>query len=265
MHVIYILIACIFWGGDPIIRYPLVEGGISIQGLVFWEHVLMVLLVSPYIPGAISIIRKDRQLLILFILLGCISSALATLTFTRAFTYLSPSLVILLQKLKTFTGLILAAWLLKEKPGREFYFWSGIAIIGALLVSFPHIEAFLSEKAHHREKGAYAFIGYGLVGITILGWGGGTVLARMLMERGVKPMTLMAGRYGIGLGCLIPLVAQDVNLLPVSGDQAVKIFLMTLFSGYVAVRLFYKGLEKVNASITSILELFSTLFAVSMS
>ena len=264
LPILLILIACLLWGVDPILRFPLVEAGTPVTTIVFWEHIIMVALLAPHLPQAIRALRSNPQLIYSFLLLGVLSSALATLTFTWAFTYLSPSLVILLQKLKTFTGLAMAAWLLGERPGATFYWWSGLAMLGGLMVSFPHLKALVLEETQTYE--AYKpLIGYGLVAVTIVGWGGGTVFARQILQQGVREMPLIAGRYTVGLLCLLPLVSGNISALAIDSEGFGRIIIMTIFSGYVAIILFYKGLARTNASMTSILEMFSTVFAVGFS
>ena len=265
MSFAYIITACFLWGLDPIFRYPLVNGGLSVVGLVFWEHIFMVLFLSRNVSAVYKTFFRNPDVVIWFLLLGILSSGLATLTFTWSLSYLNPSLVILLQKLKTIAGLGLAAVVLGEKASEKFYLWALLAMVGALLISFPHIEAYWNASPEVASEFEEIWVGYLLVGITIIGWGGGTVFARKLMEKGVDSFQLMTGRYSIGLLTLIPIVLFDTAATEINISQFGTVFMMTAISGLLAVFLFYKGLAKVSASVTSVFELFTTFFAVAMS
>ena len=96
-----ILIACFLWALDTLIRYPLVESGLSPITIVFYEHVILSLIFG---WGAVSAFKRIGELKVAdifsFFVVGCIGSALATVAFTESFHFLNPSLVILLQKLQ---------------------------------------------------------------------------------------------------------------------------------------------------------------------
>jgi drug/metabolite transporter (DMT)-like permease len=79
-------------------------------------------------------LRPKEWVAVLIIAIG--SSALASVAFTKAFSFVSPSVAILLQKLQPLLAISLAAGLLGERLRGRFWLWCGLALLGAYLISF---------------------------------------------------------------------------------------------------------------------------------
>src|SRR6476469_7093165 len=96
-----VILACLFWGMDTLIRYPLVERGINPVTIVFYEHCILTVIFSlSLIPNIKRIGELKLADVFSFLVIGGLGSAIATVAFTESFQYLNPSLVILLQKLQ---------------------------------------------------------------------------------------------------------------------------------------------------------------------
>ena len=105
-----ILLASLLWALDTLIRYPLVDSGLSAVTIVFYEHLILSLFFGWGVFAAIKRIGELRVSDIFsFFVVGCVGSALATVAFTESFHFLNPSLVILLQKLQPVIAIFLAA------------------------------------------------------------------------------------------------------------------------------------------------------------
>ena len=80
-----IAVAAALWGADGLLRQPL-AGQLPAATIVFWEHLLIVAVLVPFLPSALRAFRsatpKERAALIL---IGAGASAVATALFTRAF------------------------------------------------------------------------------------------------------------------------------------------------------------------------------------
>lgn len=138
-----VILACLLWGMDTLIRYPLVERGINPITIVFYEHCILTLIFS---LGLIPNIKRIGELklsdVFSFLIIGGVGSAIATVAFTESFQYLNPSLVILLQKFQPVVAIILAAIVLKEEIQKQFLVWAAVCLVGGLLISSPDIERF---------------------------------------------------------------------------------------------------------------------------
>jgi drug/metabolite transporter (DMT)-like permease len=260
-----VILACLLWGMDTLIRYPLVERGIDPVTIVFYEHCILTLIFS---SGLVAHIKRIGELkiadLFSFLIVGGVGSAIATVAFTNSFQFLNPSLVILLQKLQPVVAIILAALVLKEEIQKQFMIWAGVCLVGGLMVSSPDIERFY--KLMVSNVGAVttdaAVKGYALVGISIVGWGATTVFGKRLSMVGFETKTIMAGRFLTGLLVLTYFVQWDRNLILPSGEDYLRILIMVIISGALAMWFYYQGLKKLTAKTTAIAEMFFPFFAI---
>lgn len=262
-----VILACLFWGLDTLIRYPLVERGINPITIVFYEHCILALIFS---SGLVLKIKRLGELKISdvfsFLVIGGVGSAIATVAFTESFRYLNPSLVIILQKLQPIVAIMLAAIILKEEIQKQFLIWASVCLFGGFLVSSPDIERFYSLVVHNPAAvtSDVALKGYVLVAVSIIGWGATTVFGKRLSMVGFETKDIMSGRFMTGLLVLIPFVQWDRNLVLPEGEDFLKIVLMVIISGALAMWLYYQGLKRLSAKTTAIAEMFFPFFAIIM-
>ncbi|MBA2406188.1 MAG: DMT family transporter [Bdellovibrionales bacterium] len=260
-----VILACFFWGMDTLIRYPLVERGINPITIVFYEHVVLTLIFS---LGLIPAIKRIGELkladIFSFLIIGGLGSAVATVAFTESFHFLNPSLVILLQKFQPIVAIVLSALVLKEQIQKQFLIWAAICLVGGLLISSPDIVRFydLMRTDLGKVTSDGALHGYALVGISILGWGATTVFGKRLSMVGFDTRSIMAGRFLIGLLVLIPFVKWNSSMILPQGEDYLRILIMVLISGALAMWLYYQGLKRLSARTTAIAEMFFPFFAI---
>ncbi len=260
-----IILASLLWGMDTLIRYPLVERGIHPVTIVFYEHCILSLIFS---LGLIKHLKKFGELklidLVSFFIVGGLGSAIATVAFTESFQFLNPSLVILLQKLQPLVAITLASLVLKEEIQKQFLIWAMVCLIGGLLVSSPDIERFfiLMQSDFGAVTSDVALKGYGLVAVSILGWGAATVFGKRLSLSGFEPRSIMAGRFLTGLLMLLPFVHWNQSMILPQGNDYLKILVMVIISGAVAMWFYYQGLKRLSAKTTAIAEMFFPFFAI---
>jgi drug/metabolite transporter (DMT)-like permease len=250
---------------DTLIRYPLVERGINPVTIVFYEHFILTILFSfNLIPNLKRIGELKIADVFSFLVIGGLGSAIATVAFTESFQYLNPSLVILLQKFQPVVAIILASIILKEEVQKQFVAWAFVSLIGGLLVSSPDIERFYSLMVSNFSAvtSDVAIKGYGLVGISILGWGAATVFGKRLSMVGFETKSIMAGRFVTGFIVLIPFIQWNRALLLPHGEDYLRILIMVMISGALAMWFYYQGLQKLSAKTTAIAEMFFPFFAI---
>jgi drug/metabolite transporter (DMT)-like permease len=260
-----IILACLFWGLDTLIRYPLVNRGINPINIVFYEHCILTLIFSvALIPKIKRIGELKLADLFSFLIIGGLGSAIATVAFTESFQYLNPSLVILLQKLQPLVAIVLASVVLKEEIKKQFLFWAFICLGGGLLVSSPDIQRFYSLMVtdFNAVISDVAIKGYMLVAVSIIGWGAATVFGKRLSMFGFETKNIMAGRFLTGLFFLLPFIQWNRNLILPHGEDYLRIFIMVLISGALAMWFYYQGLKKLSAKTTAIAEMFFPFFAI---
>lgn len=264
MGVFLIFTASLLWALDTLIRYPLIYGGLSATKIVFAEHLLLTLGFTPVLwkmgRNLKSFSTKD---LVNFGIIGGLGSALATLAFTKAFSLLNPSLVILLQKLQPMIAILLAFYVLKEPLKKEFLGWALLCLLGGLLISYDDLSRglLLLGKGKDLFEGR-ALMGYALTLTAVFGWGASTVFGKELVNKGHKESDVMAGRFFAGLLFLIPaLVGEDAPLIR-QGAIWGKIFVMVLISGFAGMAFYYQGLKRIPARLAALAEMFFPFCAI---
>jgi drug/metabolite transporter (DMT)-like permease len=260
-----VLAACAFWALDSLVRYPLVNGGVDAFAIVFYEHlILSVIFLVVFFKSLPKIWDSKLSHLFYFFMIGGVGSALATLAFTRAFYFLNPSLVILLQKFQPVIAISLARIVLKEKVQRVFILWALVCLAGALLISYEDILNLYTSEKNISELLLHpgALQGYILVFISVFGWGAATVFGKKLFLVGYQDEQIMAGRFILGFVCLIPFYTMNKTLFTHSVDVYGQISLMVLVSGLLAMYLYYHGLRKISARACSLTEMFFPFMAV---
>ncbi len=261
----FILLAAFLWALDTLIRYPLVESGLSPITIVFYEHVILSLIFG---WAAVTAFKRIGELKVAdifsFFVVGCIGSALATVAFTESFHFLNPSLVILLQKLQPVIAIFLAAIVLKEPIDKKFILWAAFCMVGGLLVSSPDIERFyhLMVQDFSLVVSDSAVRGYVLVLISIVGWGSATVFGKKLTLAGFDTRSILSGRFLLGLIALIPFVTWNRSLILPHGEDYLRIFIMVFLSGAMGMYFYYQGLKRISAKTAAIAEMFFPLFAI---
>ncbi len=257
--------ACVLWAIDTLIRYPLMQGGVDSFAIVFYEHLILsiifLVVFFKYLP---KLNRTKPVHILLFLFIGGVGSALSTLTFTQAFNYLNPSLVILLQKFQPVVAISLAHFVLKERIKKEFILWAIVCLTGALIISYQDIYNLIQSDERLSEMliRPGAILGLLLVFFSVFGWGASTVFGKKLVQLGYQDEQIMAGRFLTGFLCLIPFIPFHHDLFTHTVDVYGKVSLMVFVSGLLAMYLYYHGLRKVSARACSIAELFFPFMAV---
>ena len=255
-----VFIAAMLWATDAPFRVHLTKE-LSSSFIVLAEHFIDVLFILPVLwwkRREIKTLGGKECLAVLVIAVG--SSALASVAFTKAFSYVNPSVAIVLQKLQPLLAIGLAASLLKEELRARFWLWAGVAIAGAYVVSFPN----LSPKLFEGETFNPNFMGVALALTAAALWGAGTVLGKYVLSS-ASFQTMTALRFLLAFVFLLGMNAYQKSF-PAFGAVSAKtwlyIVIIAVTSGVVSLFIYYKGLTHTNASIATLAELGFPLAAV---
>jgi drug/metabolite transporter (DMT)-like permease len=243
--VVLIAIAAAMWGTDPIIRKTMTPTT-SATTIVFGEHVILVLCTLPFlVPALRSAGRAGRSYIAAAVVVGAGSSAAATILFTDALIRASdPITPVVIQKIQPLVAVACAALLLGERPRTGFVWFFLPALVGFWLVNQPHP---LDPSA----KGTLVIIE--ATGAAAL-WALGTVLGRY-MCRELEFQHVLTLRFFFGLiACAIALPIMGAPAYSNSHDTVLILYL-ALVTGLLALSLYYHGLQRTPAILSSLAEL----------
>jgi drug/metabolite transporter (DMT)-like permease len=252
--------AAMLWATDAPFRTYLTKD-LSSSFIVLAEHAVNLLFVIPVLFfnwRELATFTKREWAAIIVIAVG--GSALASIAFTQSFSYVNPSVAILLQKVQPLIAISLAALFLKERMHKYFWIWALVAIAGAYLISFPDIRPQMYEGEVFNPN----MLGVLFALAAALLWGASTVLGKYAL-RTSSFQTLTALRFGIAFVFLMMLSAAQDQLPPfasITPTDWLFIAIVAMVSGVFSLSIYYYGLQFTKASIATLAELGFPLAAV---
>ncbi|WP_433278013.1 DMT family transporter [Pseudonocardia xinjiangensis] len=239
-----IAVAAALWGTDGLLRQPL-AGQLPAATIVFWEHLLIVLVLVPFLPSAVRAFRsatpKERTALVL---IGAGASAVATALFTQAFQLGDPVTPLVLQKLQPVIAVVAAALLLGERVRGGYWLFAVPALAGAWLM------AFADPFSAGPKAVAAALLAVGAAAL----WAVGTVLGRMVSVR-IASRDVTVLRFVIGLPASAIVLAAQGAPVAVTPAQLGPLVLLALIPGLLGLALYYLGLRSTAAARATLAEL----------
>lgn len=248
-----VFIAALLWASDAPFRVFLTES-LDSSLIVLLEHTIALAVLAPILylyRHELKSLSRNQWWALLFIGVG--GSALALVLFTESFSYMNPSVVILLQKMQPLIAIWLAVGFLRETTPRNFWIWVAVAIVAAYVISFPNF----TPQLYEGEKFSPHIVGVFLALSAAVLWGASTVLGRYVLTS-VSFRLVTAMRFAIAFVFLLGLNAYNGTLSGLSSLTPKDIFyvcIISITSGVVAMYLYYRGLSVSRASVATIAEL----------
>ena len=255
-----IAVAAILWALDGVLRRSLFALPPII--IVFYEHLIGSIILLPFIWKQLTTEKITQRSLMIASAIALLSGLLGTLWFTTALVkvnFISFSVVFLLQKLQPIFATSAAVLLLKEKVSRTYILWAGLAMVAAYFVTFKNGFFSLATGEGTIIAALYA-IG------AAAAWGSSTALSKLLLK---EHSTSMATGLRFFLTTIFGFVAvllftQPNQIMLVDGSQLLRFTVIALSTGMVALYIYYKGLQKTQAKISTIVELIFPMLAVTI-
>jgi drug/metabolite transporter (DMT)-like permease len=256
-----VALAAALWGTSAIMREPLTgqDGlGIAPATVVFFEHLILVLVLVPWLGDALRAWwAASSRAKVAVLVIGAGASAVATTLFTAAIATGfdvngRPDLItpIALQKLQPLIALLLAAVILAERVRKLFWLFAIPALVGSWFLAFaePFDVSLQTAQAALLAVAAAAF------------WASGTVLGRFVGSE-LSATHVTALRFFFGFLTMIVIVGArgDSYTMPVEGLKWV--IPLALIVGLLALSLYYRGLRNTPASRATYAELAFPLTA----
>jgi len=249
---LFIIIAALLWSVDGLLRRSLYSLPPSV--IVFYEHLIgfgiLLFLIPKWLPDLKKMTRKEW---IAIGLVSLFSGALGTIFYTAALgkiNYVQFSVVVLLQQLQPIWAITAAAILLKEKVTKKFILWAAVALVAAYFVNFKDLTPNLQTGAGTAIAGLFAV----LAGML---WGSSTAISKYVLNK-VHFLTATALRFAIApifaLGFVLS-VGQGAALTQINSSQLQTLLLIAFSTGMLALAIYYYGLKRTPARITTICEL----------
>jgi drug/metabolite transporter (DMT)-like permease len=254
------------WGTESAWRIPLNEL-FDAKVIVFWEHVLILIMFLPILIPHLPEIPKVRLATWGYLLFsGFAGSAVGTIFFTLALKYGNATVVNVILNIQPVISTLGAFLLFHDRLAPRFFLYAGVAIISGIFVSVEH-PALIGVS--FERAGLNLGTGYALV--CALFWGLATVAGRGVMI-GMSLRLASSLRVVIGLTCMTLILLaygklHGAALWPVAAQAhaakaIVLLVLLASVSGGIPLLIYFQGLRLTRASTAGYFEMMQTLAAV---
>ncbi len=260
-----VMLAASFWGMDGVVLRPHLYN-LDVPIVVFLEHFLAFIFMAGFLIYEIKELKKlDGKDWLSFFWIALFGGAIGTMAITQALFYVNfenLSAIIILQKLQPLFAIVLAVLILKERPGKMFYAWAALALIGSYLITFGFQNPVLA--------GNKLLVASFLSLLAAFSWGSATVFGKRVMN---KVNYRVATYIRFGLTCVVMLAIISILSAVTWKDRFLgfgavnlgdlKILLIIVFtSGGLATFIYYYGLKRIKASMSTIYELAFPVTAI---
>lgn len=259
-RVLAICFAAVLWGFDGVVLTPRLMN-LKTPFVVFILHALPFLFMNLMLwreyKRAKQFTNRDY---LMFLAVALFGGALGTMSIVKAlflvnFNHLS--VIVLLQKLQPIFAILLAGIFLKEKMNKASTLWVVIAIVSSYFLSFGF-------QLPHWQKNPDWTVAVLLSLLAAFSFGSSTVFSRDLLTRyPFKTVTFF--RYGFTT-LIMYFWIEILHLFPqislVTPANWITFIIIFLTTGSTAIFIYYWGLEKVKAKISTICELFFPLSGI---
>lgn len=257
---IFIILAAILWGIDGIILRPELYS-LPVALVVFIESSIVAIYLSPILFKNIKVLKSlELNDWLAFLGVALFGGAIGVMCITKALFYVNfvnLSIVILIQKLQPLFALTLAAIILKEKLPKQFFYWAGLAIVGAYLMTFGIKLPIINADNKNLVAAIYA-------AFAAFSFGFSTVLSK----RALRNVSFELGTYlrfaiaSIILFIIVISLSEMNSINSIASNQWVIFLIIAFTTGGPAIFIYYYGLKNITASSSTILELAFPLTAV---
>jgi len=257
---VFIIVAAFLWALDGIVLRPSLYS-LPVPIVVFTEHALAFALMLPFFLYERHELKKiGRAAWGSFFWVALFGGVLGTMFITKALfhvNFVNLSIVVLIQKLQPVFALILAWVVLKEKLPKRFWRWAILAIVATYVVTFDGLLPNLNTGEKTTAAALYA-LG------AAFAWGSSTVFGKKALQQVSFRMGTYI-RFGLTTAIMAVIVASSTGfgaLSMITPSQLTTFGVIVFTSGGVAMFLYYYGLKRVTASVSTICELMFPLSAI---
>lgn len=249
----WVVVAALIWATDTVVR-PYAQG-LSPANLVFFEHLLGLVLVTPValVKYGRALFRLNWREAMLLALVGLGGGVLGGVFFGHSAQAIGPGLPTLIVMAQPAAVVILAYVFLRERMDSAFFPLSFWVILNALLIAYPMLEQGVDPNLSEGY-----FMGLAMAVLAALMWAVATVSGKAAL-RTVPPLIAVFWRWAaatLGLAIALALNTQEsFQPLGVVASAWAPLLYLAAVAGVVPMYLYYQGLRRIPASLATFLEL----------
>lgn len=250
---LFVCLSAAMWGFDGVVLTPRLYN-LDVGFVVFMLHLI------PFALMNLFFFREYKHLTLFsgsdvfyFLLIAFFGGSLGTLAIVKALflvNFKHLTIVALLQKLQPVVAILLSALILKERINRTFVFWAGIAIMAGYFLTFQFSVPELVDNGNMLKASLWSLL-------AAFSFGSATVFGKKVLHK-VSFKTALFYRYGftsILMFLFVLLAGKFDQLAKATGTNWIFFILISLTTGSGAIMLYYYGLKKIPAKVSTMCEL----------
>lgn len=255
---IFIIIAAMMWGIDGILLTPSYFTKFKffdVNFIVFIAHAIPTVILSIFFSKQYKYLKTfTKSDYLFFILIALFGGTIGTLSIVKALelsNYAPYSIVILIQKTQPIFAILLAIFLLKEKPSKNFYIVAIIALIAIYFLTFEFKSPVLLK-----QNNLLAVL-YSL--LAAFSFGSSTVFGKKVVYKfSFLTSTFYRFFFTTIITMLFVIFSETTRNTITQYTQNKNLMELSLFIaifGLLAILIYYNGLKYVKATIATFCEL----------
>lgn len=255
---IFIIIAAMMWGIDGILLTPSYFTKFKffdVNFIVFIAHAIPTVILSIFFSKQYKYLKTfTKSDYLFFILIALFGGTIGTLSIVKALelsNYTPYSIVILIQKTQPIFAILLAIFLLKEKPSKNFYVVAVIALIAIYFLTFEFKSPVLLK-----QNNLLAVL-YSL--LAAFSFGSSTVFGKKVVYKfSFLTSTFYRFFFTTIITMLFVIFSETTRNTITQYTQNKNLMGLSLFIaifGLLAILIYYNGLKYVKATIATFCEL----------
>lgn len=255
---IFIIIAAMMWGIDGILLTPSYFTKFKffdVNFIVFIVHAIPTIILSIFFSKQYKYLKTfTKSDYLFFILIALFGGTIGTLSIVKALelsNYTPYSIVILIQKTQPIFAILLAIFLLKEKPSKNFYVVAVIALIAIYFLTFEFKSPVLLK-----QNNLLAVL-YSL--LAAFSFGSSTVFGKKVVYKfSFLTSTFYRFFFTTIITILFVIFSETTRNTITQYTQNKNLMGLSLFIaifGLLAILIYYNGLKYVKATIATFCEL----------
>lgn len=255
---IFIIIAAMMWGIDGILLTPSYFNKFQffdVNFIVFIAHAIPTIILSIFFSKQYKYLKTfTKSDYLFFILIALFGGTIGTLSIVKALelsNYTPYSIVILIQKTQPIFAILLAIFLLKEKPSKNFYVVAVIALIAIYFLTFEFKSPVLLK-----QNNLLAVL-YSL--LAAFSFGSSTVFGKKVVYKfSFLTSTFYRFFFTTIITMLFVIFSETTRNTITQYTQNKNLMELSLFIaifGLLAILIYYNGLKYVKATVATFCEL----------
>ena len=253
-------LAAILWGLDGVVLTPRLFN-LNTAFVVLLLHLIPFVLMNLFLYREIAHIKKfSREDIVYFSLIALFGGAIGTLAIVKALflvNFQQLSIVVLLQKLQPVFAILLASLLLKEKLGKQFLFWAALALVAGYCMTFGFSAPNLTAGTNTLQAALYSLL-------AAFSFGSATVFGKKVLQK-YEYQTVTYFRFGLTsiiMLAYVALIGVFLEFAKVTAQNWMIFIIIAFTTGSGAIFIYYYGLQRVPAIVSTICELLFPISAV---